>query len=93
MIKLTKAVQVKTTYVNYYNIDESVIIDKFGSIDRFEEICDGEEPSDDESDAMYELQELLEDSNPSETFEVSGDYDETSIHSGHIDPDSRLFTK
>lgn len=93
MIKITKAVEVKTTYVNHYDIDESVIIDKFGSIDRFEEICSGAEQSDQESDAMFELQEILEDADATESFEVASDYDETSIHFGHIDPESRSFTK
>ena len=95
MVKVTKSTRTQLTYVNHYNVDEPLIIENFGSVERFKEICAGEgaEPTDDESDALYSLQEILEEMVADESFESHGESDYTDVHFGHIDPNARMFVK
>jgi hypothetical protein len=93
MVEITRAVETQVTYVNHYHVDDSVIVEKFGSIKRFEELLNGADESEQESEAMSEIQELLNGIDAAEYFTVEGDDDETSFYFGHIDPNARMFRK
>ncbi len=95
MVKVTKSVRTQVTYVNHYQVEESLIIESFGSIARFEEVCTGEgaESTEAEDEAMFALQEELDEMDAIESFESHGEYDHTDIHFGHIDPNARMFVK
>jgi hypothetical protein len=95
MVKVTKSTRTQLTYVNHYHVDEALVIENFGSVERFEEICTGEgaEPTDDEAEVMYAFQEILQEMIADEYFESHGEFDYTDIHFGHIDPNARMFVK
>ena len=60
---------------------------------QFEELLDGADESDNEADAMAEIAEMLYEIEATDSFQVEGDNDDTSMHLGHIDPNARMFRK
>ena len=93
MVEITRAVETQVTYINHYNLEDTLIVEKFGSIKRFEELLNGAQESEQESEAMSEIQEMLYEMDPHESFTTERDWDETTFHFGHIDPDARMFRK
>lgn len=93
MVAITRAVETQITFVNHYTIDDAVVIEKFGSVKRFEELLEGADESDNEADAMAEIAEMLYEIEATDSFQVEGDNDDTSMHLGHIDPNARMFRK
>ena len=93
MVEITRAVETQVTYVNHYNVEDPVIIEKFGSLKRFEELLNGAVETEEESQAMSEILGALDEMDAQEYFTVEGDNDKTSLHFGHIDPNARMFRK
>ena len=46
-----------------------------------------------EADAMAEIAEMLYEIEATDSFQVEGDNDDTSMHLGYIDPNARMFRK
>jgi hypothetical protein len=93
MVAITRAVETRVTYVNHYNFEDSVIVEKLGSVKRFEELLNGAQESEQESEAMSEIHEMLHEMDPQESFTTERDWDDTTFHFGHVDPNARMFRK
>jgi hypothetical protein len=95
MAKFTKSVRTLKTHLHYFDVDDEIIIKKFGSLDKFESLLKGEQaPTDDDQNALDWLENAANnDLEASEVIEVDGDYDQEALHAGHASPDEREFSK
>jgi hypothetical protein len=79
MVAITRAVETQITYVNHYTIDDAVVIEKFGSVKRFEELLEGADESEHEAEAMAEITEMLHEIEATESFQLR-EIDDTTFH-------------
>ena len=94
MVEITKSVKTLKTYLHYFEIDDELIVEKFGSLDRFMTLLNkSDDPTDEEELALDELDSLVNDMlEPTETVEIEGEYDEQELHFGKASPEDRRFT-